>query len=117
MTHAKVEDPEGMIIQPAINGNKYILEACKKHHVKRCVLTSSMLTVIPVKTAEAKQYGPDDWIELTPDTEPYTTAKVKAEQLAWEYHNSLSDADKFELVVVKPGFIVGPLIHQDGCSS
>lgn len=40
-----------------------------------------------------------------------------AEKLAWDFVSKLSAEDKFELVTVLPGFIIGPLIHGDGCSS
>lgn len=76
-----------------------------------------MLTCIPTQQKEHKVFGPDDWFEPTESTEAYTKSKVQAERAAWDFVNALPEGEKFELVTILPGFIVGPLIHGDGCSS
>lgn len=76
-----------------------------------------MLTIIDMQQKEHKKFGPDDWFEPTEQTEAYTKSKVLAEKLAWSFVEALPAEEKFELVTIVPGFIVGPLIHGDGCSS
>jgi nucleoside-diphosphate-sugar epimerase len=47
LTHDRSVD-EKLIVEPAVNGTKFVLNACKEHKVKRLVITSSMLTIIPM---------------------------------------------------------------------
>ena len=43
---AKNPKNEREIIDPAVNGTKAVLNACHKHHVKRLVLTSSVVAIM-----------------------------------------------------------------------
>ena len=52
-------------------------------------------------------YTEDDWSDIDL-LGPYEKSKFLAEKAAWDFVNSLPEEDKIELVVIIPGFILGP---------
>jgi nucleoside-diphosphate-sugar epimerase len=102
------------LIRPAVEGTKRVLSACAASgSVKRVVLTSSVAAV-------AFGHGPGDKKVRTeadwsnPDRcEAYQKSKTLAERAAWDLVKSLPAGRRFELAVINPGFVLGPLLSSD----
>jgi len=48
----------------------------------------------------------------------YMLSKTLAERAAWHFHQSLPESERFEMVTILPGFIVGRPLHcHDGFTS
>ncbi|PIK56104.1 putative NADPH-dependent methylglyoxal reductase GRP2 [Apostichopus japonicus] len=107
---------ENEIIKPAVDGTLRVLKACTGK-VKRVVLTSSVAAVGEVHSTGVKMTEAD-WTDLSkPNVDPYTKSKTLAEKAAWDYVDSLGDDDKFEMAVINPAFILGPVLTQQGGTS
>ena len=107
---ATLPDDEQELIRPAVDGTLRVLRAAAAGGtVKRVVLTSSIAAITaghdrrdPTVRTEA------DWSVL--DTSPaYATSKTLAERAAWDFVAAMPAAQRFELVVVNPGWVLGPL--------
>ena len=100
-----VKDEE--IIPPAVDGTKALLEGCKEYGVKKCIITSSMITVQSgdnVKTFyNDTDFVPTDGKHLG----PYAKSKVFAEKATWNFHKALPPDCPLEIVTIHPGFITG----------
>lgn len=97
------------------DGTMNVLKACSKHpQVKRVVLTSSTVTIIPpVDVVSGKIYTEDDW--APPHSHQlfnYNVSKQEAERAAWDFVNSLTGDSKFELAVINPSAILGPILSS-----
>jgi len=107
------KDPEEMI-KPAVDGTLNVLKACADAGtVKRVVLTSSFASVMGDRSAP-KMYNEDDWTDPSLNISTYNKSKTLAEKAAWEF---VDKTKAFELAVVNPGFVLGPLLHNSNCSS
>ena len=113
------QDEEEKVIRPAVDGTINILQACADAGtVKRVVLTSSLV---------AACYGPElppdhlyseaDWSEGSLCT-GYVKSKTLAEKAAWNFMTKSEKEKEFELVVLNPGYVQGPLLSRaSGASS
>jgi nucleoside-diphosphate-sugar epimerase len=105
------EDPYKELIEPAVNGTKNVLGAVAKNKssVKRTVLTSSFAAVAKAKAGPSNppRYTEKDWNdESTAEDGAYRASKALAEKAAWE----ISKKEGFELAVINPTFVLGPII-------
>ncbi len=113
---AVMPDDENEIIRPAVDGTLRVLGACAEANartaasIKRVVLTSSVAAIaFGHKDKEGHTFTEEDWTD--PDnTEPYQKSKTLAERAAWDFVAGLDESRRFELAVINPGFVVGPLI-------
>ena len=116
-TVTKIRDEMTELIEPAVKGTRNVLNACAGAGVKRVVLTSS-IAAISVGLVGAKNhkegvpYSEKDW---SPENEcqPYEKSKLLAERAAWDLLKELPDDKKFELVVMNPGYVLGPLLSPE----
>ena len=105
------------VIQPAVDGTINVLQACADAGtVKRVVLTSSIAAVSCGTTGNPTLppdyvYSETDWSEEQFCT-PYYKSKLLAEKAAWEFVKKLDEDKRFELVVVNPGYVQGPLLSR-----
>jgi nucleoside-diphosphate-sugar epimerase len=113
----KVRDARKELIQPALDGTVNVLSSLPSS-VKRVVLTSSVVAIhgwnddVPLN---GRAYTEDDWnLTSTPENLPYPASKTLAERKAWE----LAEGAPWSLVVVNPGFVLGPTLtgRADGAS-
>ena len=99
-----------------------VVKACKTYGVERCVITSSTVAIFAGWTRKDPDYpevmDESVWSKLDgPGVHPYFKSKTLAEKAAWDYWESLPVTERFELVVINPGFITGPsLCCGDGTS-
>ena len=62
-------------------------------------------------------YTEEDWSDFEACYSAYDKSKVLAEKAAWEFHASLTDSERFDLVTLIPGLILGPGLVQGEFSS
>ena len=108
------------LIEPAVRGTKNVLNTvCSTPSVERVVLTSSCAAIcgdtIDCQDAPDGILTEDVWNTTSSEThQPYSFSKVSAEKAAWD----IADAqDKWRLVVIIPGFIIGPSLSGQSTSA
>jgi nucleoside-diphosphate-sugar epimerase len=95
------------IIRPAVQGTYSVMRACHKYKVKRLVITSSVVAANLTKDPTKKHFTTNDWSDLA-IANAYDKSKTIAERTAWDYLESLPENQRFELVTILPGIILGP---------
>jgi dihydroflavonol-4-reductase len=110
--HVRYEEE---IINPAVSGVMYILEAAQKYKVKRIVMTSSICACSEFKLGFVPQTIDDSyWSQMSsPNMSAYSKSKLLSEEAAWNFVNTIptkGDYHKIELVTLLPGFVVGKCI-------
>jgi nucleoside-diphosphate-sugar epimerase len=113
------KDPQKELVDPAVAGTRSVLESANRTlTVDRVVLTSSVVSIYgdaaDLKHAEGDEFTEDDWNTTSSLThQPYSYSKVAAEKVAWE----IADAqDRWDLVVINPGFVLGPSLTTNSDS-
>ena len=106
---------EAAIIRTAVEGTTNVLLACADAGtVKRVVVTSSIAAVSCGLTGNPEK--PADYVYTEKDWSPeafcgaYEKSKLKAEQAAWDFVKELDESKRFELAVVNPAYVQGPLL-------
>ena len=123
------EQQQERIIKPAVEDTLTVLQVCADvGALKRVVVTGSMASISCGMRGDPKKpkeylYSEEDWSDESACT-PYDVSKKKAEEAAWDFVGKLEDDKKFELAVVNPCYVQGPLlsaasgvVSQDVCSS
>lgn len=107
---------ENDIIRPAVNGTLSVLKAVvAAGSVKRVVVTSSIAAITGLEPNAS--YTEKDWAPYTGDIGAYQKSKALAEKAAWEFVEKLEEKDRFELAVVNPALVIGPLLTESGRNS
>jgi len=122
--HLKADDPEELL-GPAVTGTVGILESALKYAplVKRVVITSSTAAVIDPNAKLPNTFSEKDWNigsgerikekgrEAT-QLDKYRASKALAEKAAWKWIDEHKGQITFDLVVINPPFVFGPIIHE-----
>ncbi|KAJ3712943.1 D-lactaldehyde dehydrogenase [Lentinula raphanica] len=120
--HFKADDPQELI-GPAVNGTRSILKsALSQSSIKRIVVTSSTAALISV-LPEPKVFNELDWNEQAIEevkqqgkkatqAAKYRASKTMAEKAAWEFYRASETNRSWDLVVLNPPFVFGPIIHD-----
>lgn len=110
-----VKNHKEEVIDPALEGTKNILRSVNKTpSVKRVILTASVASVYgdaaDIMFKSDKIFTSEDWnTTSTIKHQPYSYSKTLAEKEAWK----IADAqNRWELVTVHPGFILGPSLTK-----
>jgi dihydroflavonol-4-reductase len=116
----EVKDKSELIV-PAVEGTLRVFRAAAKvPSVKRIVLTSST-AAIAYGQDDAKTYTDTDWTVLDDAARPvgsYVESKTRAELAAWDFLKNLPEGqNRFELAVINPTLVEGPIISKSLCSS
>jgi len=102
---------ENELIRPAVEGTLRVLRAAADSEgtVRRVVVTSSVAAVAyGHEHSTGRVLDEEDW--SVPDKcEAYQKSKTLAEKAAWDFVKGLPEAQRFELAVINPGFVAGPL--------
>ncbi|KAK6147869.1 hypothetical protein DH2020_018781 [Rehmannia glutinosa] len=104
------DDPEQMV-EPAVNGAKYVIRAAAEAKVRRVVLTSSIGAIYmdpnrdPDKVVDETCWSDLDFCKNTKNW--YCYGKAVAEQAAWDTAKEVG----VDLVVVNPVLVLGPLLQ------
>lgn len=107
----RVKDARSQLIRPAVEGTRNVLRSVNAaESVKRVVLTSSVAAIYgDAKDLEAVPGGvftENCWNQTSSAShQPYSFSKTEAERAAWEMAEA---QDRWTLVTINPGFILGP---------
>lgn len=83
-----------------VGGTHNLLEACRKHPVKRFIHVSSLSVI----TGTQDHFGTKEDAPYQPTGEHYADTKIEAEKLVVKYHKDFD----VPAVILRPGFIYGP---------
>jgi len=108
---------EDVFIKPAVEGTLRVLKACADADVQKVVLTSSFAAVGYGHPREKEVYTEEDWSSVDGEISPYAKSKTLAEKAAWEFVKTLEESKKFELTVINPVAVTGPMLTSDIGSS
>lgn len=103
---------EDQVVKPALQGTMNVLEAVLKHGVKKVVLTSSIVAMAPGNLSQV--INEDVWAQEKACGN-YDKSKLLAERAAWDFWRK--NFGKFELAVINPGFVLGPLFSTSAGGS
>lgn len=106
----RVRDPEKELLEPAIKGTEYVLEAAKQQGVRRVVMTSSISSITPSPNWPADVVKREDcWTDLEYCKKNelwYPISKTMAEKAAWKY----AKENGLDVVAINPGTALGPIL-------
>ncbi|HYB99878.1 MAG TPA: aldehyde reductase [Candidatus Limnocylindrales bacterium] len=110
----EVPKDENELIRPAVDGALRVLRACAASGtVRRVVMTSSVAAVAyGHASGQDKVLTEEDWSDPA-RCDPYPKSKTLAERAAWDFVRGLPAEQRFELSVINPGFVMGPLLNAD----
>jgi nucleoside-diphosphate-sugar epimerase len=114
-----VKNAQKELIDPAVNGTRNVLAAANRTaSVKRVVLTSSVAAIYSDATdlnqPPRRALSEDDWnTTSSADYQPYAYSKTFAEREAWRI---AGQQNRWNLVVLNPGFMLGPAVNPDSTS-
>jgi len=108
-----LEEPEheDILIRPAVEGTLRVLNACKDNRVEKVVLTSSFAAI--GYGNEEKIFDETDWSNTNSTIGAYAKSKTLAEKAAWSFVSELQGHDKFNLTVINPVAVTGPMLSND----
>jgi dihydroflavonol-4-reductase len=107
-----VVDAQRDLVDPAVQGTRNVLEACKKSAMLKKVVITSSVSAITDEPINGKVYTEDDWNDKSSLTRnAYFYSKVVAEKLAWKF---LEEEEKlhFDIAVVNPYFVIGKELNK-----
>uniref|UniRef100_A0A915CL31 3-beta hydroxysteroid dehydrogenase/isomerase domain-containing protein n=1 Tax=Ditylenchus dipsaci TaxID=166011 RepID=A0A915CL31_9BILA len=107
-------------IKVAVDGTLNVLKAASKCHspsVKKIVLTSSCAAINDGHKNSERVFDETCWTNLNeegdhPAVDNYAKSKTLAEKSAWDYWNSLDKRGRYQLTVLNPTFITGPVLSS-----
>jgi len=105
---------EDELIKPAVNGTLAVMKACRKNKVKRVVITSSCAAISPC--GDKTNFNEKDWADVE-NAVAYSKSKILAEKAAWDFVKDLPEKEKFEVVTINPGLVIGPNLNKAQFSS
>ena len=108
---------EDVFIKPAVEGTLRVLKACSDADVQKVVLTSSFAAVGYGHPREKEVYTEEDWSSVDGEISAYAKSKTLAEKAAWEFVENLEESKKFDLTVINPVAVTGPMLTSDIGSS
>ncbi|MEL6133572.1 MAG: NAD-dependent epimerase/dehydratase family protein, partial [Bacteroidota bacterium] len=116
-----IKDAENQLIKPALEGTRNVLDTVNQTpSVQRVVLTSSVVAMW-VDHTEKVHYPNETFDEASwnrnasLDYQPYAYSKTLAEKEAWKM---VEAQNRWDLVVINPGFVLGPSLstRMDGAT-
>ena len=108
------------VIKPAVEGTLNVLRACGQAGVKRVVLTSSIAAVYAGNDRPpngGQLFNESDWGDVNKPDTAYHKSKTLAERAAWDFVKSQPAGSKFELAVINPSLVLGPVCSKNVSSS
>ena len=106
---------EDDIVKPAVEGTLSVFRACQEvESVKRVVLTSSS-TAVTGSVVEGVGITEERWGDPNTTTSFYIKSKILAERAAWNFVYEHKEEGTFELCVLNPSYVLGPVLC--GCNT
>lgn len=107
---------EQTLIKPAVDGTLAVCRACQASKVKRLVITSSVVSIMESADKDKTEFTVEDW--SAPEIcNAYHKSKTLAERAAWDFQAALPEDEKYEIVVINPGLVLGPNLNKAQFSS
>ena len=106
----EIPNDEQALIRPAVDGTVRVLAASTRNGIRRVVLTSSVAAISSGHADRNRTFTEEDWSHLNGDVAPYPKSKTLAEQAAWTFMQELPEDQEMELVVINPGYVLGPVL-------
>jgi len=104
-----------VLVRPAVDGTLRVLNAVRKHGVKKFVHTSSAFAAFYGRGREQTEYDESDWTDLDgPGVTPYAKSKTLSERAARDF---TSNHPEIHYTSINPGYIFGPTLDDDLSSS
>lgn len=116
----KIKDPKTQLVEPALEGTRNLFEIINSSNsIKRVVFTSSVSTLysdnIDIQNITDGKFTEENWNTYSSISyRPHAYSKTITEKEAWKYASKQSNWD---LVVLNPGFILGPALTKITSSS
>jgi len=112
------DEHEDKAINLAVEGTLNVLKACRVvSSVRRVVLTSSIAAVSALLDDDRnKLVTENDWATAAHLTS-YAKSKLQAEVKAWQYVENLTPKQRFQLTVINPSFVMGPVLSGNVSST
>ena len=120
----KADTDPAELIGPAVRGTTGVLASARAYApgVKRISITASCASVL-TPTRQPGLFSEEDWNEespavveaqgrAAPAAEKYRASKTLAERAAWAYWEEHKKEVGWDLVVLNPPFVFGPVIHE-----
>lgn len=110
-----IKNAQKQLIEPAVEGTRNVLQSVNKTgSVKRVVLTSSVVAMYgdaaDILSEKNGVFTEESWNTTSSARhQPYAFSKTLAEKLAWEMAGK---QDRWDLLVINPGFIMGPSLSK-----
>lgn len=110
-----IRDPQTELVDPALKGTQHVLEAANASGtVKRVVLTSSVVAIYgdatDLEETENNVFTEKQWNTTSSlQHQPYNYSKTVAEKEAWRMQ---AEQDRWDLLVINPGFVMGPSLTK-----
>ena len=110
-----INNADKQLIGPALEGTRNVLHAANNAaSVRRVVLTSSVVAIygdaIDVRKTSNGIFTEKDWNTTSTKTHlPYNLSKTLAEKEAWRI---AKEQDRWDLLVINPGFVMGPSLSK-----
>lgn len=117
---ARIKDPKTELIEPALEGTRNLFESINKvDTIKRVVFTSSVTAIysdnIDIKDVKTGKFKEEHWNTNSSNSHrPFAYSKTLTEKEAWKISK---EQNNWELVVLNPGFILGPALTKITSSS
>lgn len=110
---AEPKDALKELVEPAVNGTLSVLKSsAKSNSVKRVVVTSSGAAIYE-PSALCNPYTEENWNDVASLTrKPYCFSKAEAERAAWRFMRENEASISFDLIVVNPPMIIGPILQD-----
>ncbi len=101
------------LVVPARDGTLRVLRAAHAAGVERVVLTSSISAIV-YGHDRSRTFDESSWSNLNGKRiGAYDKSKTIAERAAWNFVEDLGADSNFQLVVINPGLVLGPLLSSD----
>ncbi|VDM50650.1 unnamed protein product, partial [Toxocara canis] len=103
----------------AVEGTSNVLKvAATIPTIKKVVLTSSCVAINDGHKNGSRVFNEDCWTDLqNAKVENYARSKTLAEKTAWDFWNTLEPTTRFQLTVINPTFVVGPVLSDQSHGS
>lgn len=110
---ASPKNVQAEVIQPAIDGNKYVLKAAVKHKIQKIMVTSSCLTIMDQMKGDG-DVDETQFCEINKSMAAYYISKIEAERYALKFIDQLDPKERtFDMSIINPGFIQGPTLLKE----
>lgn len=121
LTVPRSEDEINALIRTAVSGTVNVLTACAAAtpQPRRVIVTSSIAAIMGTGGGP-RPFDEGAWTDTgNPAVSPYFKSKTLAERAAWNFVARKAEAGEpvFELATVHPGYVMGPMLTTEQCTS